>query len=60
MTSGWKMTVAKSDLVEAIGVARTRATLRSKGGIQVERDLTLVAVRSSFSAMDIDGEGCGR
>ncbi|MES2493112.1 MAG: hypothetical protein V4579_07535 [Pseudomonadota bacterium] len=38
-------------------------TLRSKGGIKVERDLTFtacpggVSVRSSYAAMDIEGEG---
>jgi hypothetical protein len=63
MTTGWHMTVAKSDFVKAIRIARTRATLRSKGGIQVEHDLTLAAcdgglsVRSSFAAMDIEGDG---
>ena len=65
MAGGWNITVAKRDFVEAIGVARSRATLRRKSGIQFESDLTLVAcpgglsVRSSFSAMDIDGEGEG-
>lgn len=63
MADGWHITVAKDDLVEAIGVARTRGTLRNKGGIKVERDLTFAAcpgglsVRSSFAAMDIEGEG---
>lgn len=63
MAGDWHITVAKDDFVEAIGVARTRATLRNKGGIKVERDLTLagfpggLSVRSSFAAMDIDGEG---
>lgn len=63
MAGSWHMVVSKADFVEAIGIARSRATLRSKGGIKVEHDLTLTAcleglsVRSSFAAMDIDGEG---
>ena len=63
MTAVWQMTVAKGDFVEAVGIARTKATLRGKGGIAVESEITLVAsdeglsVRSSYAAMDIDGVG---
>ena len=63
MTASWNITVAKADFVEAIGVARTRATLRRKAGITTESDVTILScpeglsIRSSFSAMDIDGEG---
>lgn len=56
------MTVAKSDLVAAVGHARTRATLRRKGA-GFEPDLTLadgdgqLSVRSSYASMDIPAEG---
>ena len=62
MKADWRMTVAKSDLVAAIGHARTRATLRRKGA-GFEPDLTLadsdgqLSVRSSHAAMDIPAEG---
>jgi hypothetical protein len=58
----WNMTVQKRDLVEAIGVARRRATLRGDG-FNFESDVILSAgedglsVRSSNSAMDIPGSG---
>ena len=63
MTAVWKMTVDKRDFVEAVGIARTKATLRGKGGIAVEAEITLCAcpeglsVRSSYAAMDIDAIG---
>lgn len=63
MSHIWNMIVSKADFVDAIGIARTRASLRSKGGIKVEPDVTFascpegLSIRSSFSAMDIDGEG---
>ncbi len=59
----WKMTVAKRDLVEAINHARTRVTLRRTAPNKFEPEITFAAyddglsVRSSFAAMDIDGEG---
>ncbi len=58
----WNMTVDKRELVEAIGTARRRPTLR-RVGIGFESDVILSAtgdglsVRSSNSAMDIAGEG---
>lgn len=63
MSENWEITVSKADFVDAVNVARTRATLRSKGGISVESEVTLTAcpeglsVRSSFAATDIDAEG---
>lgn len=62
MEQVWKMSVAKKDLVAAIGHARTRATLRRKEA-GFEPDVTFVAwekglsIRSSFAAMDIPAEG---
>jgi hypothetical protein len=63
VTNGsWNMKVAKRDLIEAIGVARRRATLRGDG-FSFEADVILSAgedglsVRSSNSAMDIPGSG---
>lgn len=56
------MTVNKRDLVDAIGTARRRATLRGDG-FSFEKDVVLSAgpdglsVRSSNSAMDIQGTG---
>src|SRR4051812_35257875 len=56
------MTVGKRDLVDAIGTARRRATLRGDG-FNFEADVILSAcddglsVRSSNSAMDIPGSG---
>ena len=58
----WHMTIAKRDLIAALGMARTRATLRKKDGA-FELYITLTAgpdglsVRSSFAGMDIAGEG---
>ncbi|HVI99429.1 MAG TPA: hypothetical protein VM657_10220 [Sphingomonas sp.] len=58
----WLMRVDKRDLVEAIGTARSRPTLRRKGG-GFEPDVLLVAcaeglsVRSSNAAMDIPATG---
>jgi hypothetical protein len=58
----WNMTVQKRDLVDAIGVARRRATLRGDG-FSFESDVIISAgadglsVRSSNSAMDISGDG---
>jgi hypothetical protein len=62
MEQVWEMSLDKRDLVEAIGHARTRATLRRKGG-GFEADVTFVAweeglsIRSSFAAMDLPAEG---
>ena len=59
----WNMTILKSDLIDAIGTARTRATLRRKSGIQLEKEVIFAAgvhglsVRSSDAAMDIPGSG---
>lgn len=58
----WSVTLDKRDLVEAIEVARTRATLRRRGPA-FEEDVALVgcteglSVRSSFAAMDIPADG---
>lgn len=58
----WNMAVDKRDLVEAIGTARRRPTLRRVGS-GFEADVILSAgenglsIRSSNSAMDIPGEG---
>ena len=68
MTIAWHMTIAKSDLVRAIGTARTRATLRrrpSGPGFDPWVILTSLSevsgsglsIRSSDAAMDVDGEG---
>lgn len=62
MRHEWGMSVEKADLVEAIGHARTRATLRRKGA-GFEPDVTITAcaeglsIRSSAAAMDIPAEG---
>ena len=59
----WKMTVAKRDLVDAVNDARTRVTLRRTAANKFEPEITFAAwdeglsVRSSFAAMDIDGQG---
>jgi hypothetical protein len=58
----WNMTILKRDLVDAIGTARRRATLRRKG-IQLEKKVVFTAsadglsVRSSDAAMDIPASG---
>lgn len=58
----WNMTIKKRDLVDAIGTARRRATLRRKGS-QFEREVIFavtsdgLSVRSSDAAMDIPGSG---
>lgn len=60
--STWNMTILKCDLVDAIGTARRRATLR-RNGIALEREVVFAAsihglsVRSSDAAMDIPGSG---
>jgi hypothetical protein len=57
------MTILKRDLVDAIGTARRRATLRRMQGIQFEADVIFAAsndglsVRSSNAAMDIPASG---
>lgn len=61
----WRMETEKSDLVEAIGTARSRPTLRrvvdGPGGFEADVILSGweygLSVRSSDSAMDIDGRG---
>lgn len=58
----WSMRIEKRDLVDAIGHARTRATLRRKGA-GFEPDVMFVAcadglsIRSSASAMDVPAGG---
>ncbi len=58
----WCVSIAKPDLVDAIGTARRRATLRRKGG-QLEPDVLFVAcdgglsIRTSDAAMDIPATG---
>ena len=58
----WEMTIAKADLVEAIGVARRRATLRRKGA-GFEAEVMMVecpsglSIRSSAAAMEVTGAG---
>ena len=62
LCESWTMRVAKRDLVEAIGTARARPTLRRKNG-GFEPDLVLtrsiggLSIRSSNSAMDIPAAG---
>jgi hypothetical protein len=62
ITGTWAVTIDKGDLVEAIGVARRRSTLRGNG-FSLEADVVLAAsadglsVRSSNSAMDIPATG---
>lgn len=62
MKAQWRVTVAKRDLVAAVGHARTRATLR-RSGKGFEADVTLakangqLSIRSSYAAMDIPAEG---
>lgn len=61
----WSMTVDKRDLVDAIGTARRRPTLRrvagGRGGYEAEVILAAsgdgLSVRSSNSAMDIPADG---
>ena len=58
----WNMTIQKRDLVEAIGTARRRATLRGRA-FELEKEVIFAAsqdglsVRSSDAAMDIPGAG---
>jgi hypothetical protein len=58
----WHITVRKRDLVEAIGMARTRATLRRVGPKTFEPDVTLAAcplglsIRSSHAGMELEGQ----
>lgn len=62
MAQHWEMVINKADLVDAMGHARTRATLRRKGG-GLEPDVMFVAcaeglsIRSSAAAMDIPAKG---
>lgn len=64
----WRITIAKADLIAAIGTARRRATLRRRGsGPGFEPWVILAAVpealggglsiRSSDAAMDVSGDG---
>jgi hypothetical protein len=59
----WHITVRKRDLVAAVGMARTRATLRRVGPKAFEPDITLaecplgLSIRSSHAGMDIEGLG---
>ncbi len=68
MIPSWHITVAKADLIAAIGTARTRATLRRRSsGPGFEPWIVLAAVpealggglsvRSSDAANDVPGEG---
>lgn len=62
MADDWHMTVEKADLVEGIGVARRRATLRRKGS-GFEPDVTFascdtgLSIRSSASSLDVPAVG---
>src|SRR5690348_13779439 len=53
----WNITIAKRDLIDAIGTARRRATLKRKG-FELEKDVIFAAsadglsIRSSNAAMD--------
>lgn len=58
----WVMRIEKLDLVDAIGHARTRATLRRKGaGLEPDVFFTAcdegLSIRSSDAAMDIPASG---
>lgn len=58
----WSMRIEKRDLVDAIGTARTRATLRRKGpgfepDVMFVRCAEGLSIRSSASAMDIPASG---
>ena len=61
----WRMEVEQSDLVAAIGTARRRPTLRrvagAPGGFEIDAFFSGwefgLSIRSSESAMDIDGRG---
>lgn len=61
-TCEWSMEIDKRDLIDAIGMARTRATLRRKES-GLEADIMFVkcadgiSIRSSASAMDIPATG---
>lgn len=62
LTGDWEMTIAKADLVEGIGIARQRATLRRKGaGFEPEVILAEcrdgLSIRSSASALDAPARG---
>ena len=58
----WNITILKRDLIDAIGTARRRATLKRKG-FELEKDVIFagsgdgLSVRSSNAAMDIPGSG---
>ena len=60
--STWNMTISKRDLVEAIGTARRRATLKRRG-FELEKEVIFAAcpeglsIRSSDAAMDVPGSG---
>lgn len=58
----WSMEIDKRDLIDAIGTARTRATLRRKetgleADIMFVRCADGISIRSSASAMDIPAMG---
>ena len=64
----WQITIAKADLIAAIGTARRRATLRRRGSrpgyepwvilaAVPEADVGGLSIRSSDAAMDVPGEG---
>jgi hypothetical protein len=58
----WNITISKRDLIDAIGTARRRATLKRKG-FEFEKEIIFAAtegglsVRSSNAAMDIPATG---
>jgi hypothetical protein len=58
----WNMTVLRRDLIDAIGTARRRATLKRRG-FELEKDVIFassddgLSIRSSNAAMDIPGSG---
>ena len=58
----WNVEINKSDLIDAIGTVRTRATLRRKEtGLEADvmfvRCVDGISIRSSASAMDIPAKG---
>lgn len=63
MKPDWEVLVAKRDLLEAVGIARSRVTLRRKSTTDFERFIVIsscpggISIRSSDASMDIAGEG---
>ncbi len=63
MAPVWKMTVSKSDFVQAVKDATTSTTLRRKAKNKFEPEVTIapcnggVSVCSSYAEIDIGGKG---